>query len=216
MTDVGEPHGTGELRLNKTPDGELRVTLAGKWYMTDTPPSPGMVRNEIEAFPEIARVSFEARDLTGWDSSLLTFLLAVIDFCSQRAIPVDREGLPAGLNRLLRLATAVPERKGTRRGAGHEPFLARAGEAAIAFLRSTREMLAFIGETAAAFLRLVTGKSRFRGSDLLLVIQECSAEALPIVSLISLLVGRAGQRHHVRLPSFRPIATNQPAVLFAA
>ena len=189
MTDVGEPHGTGELRLNKTPDGELRVTLAGKWYMTDTPPSPGMVRNEMEAFPDIARVSFDARDLTGWDSSLLTFLLAVIDFCSQRAVPVDREGLPVGVSRLLSLATAVPERKGTRRSAGHEPLLARVGESAIVFWRSTREMLAFIGETFTALLRLVTGKSRFRGSDLLLVMQECSADALPIVSLISLLVG---------------------------
>jgi phospholipid/cholesterol/gamma-HCH transport system permease protein len=33
------------------------------------------------------------------------------------------------------------------------------------------------------------GRARFRGSDLAQVLQECGAEALPIVSLISFLVG---------------------------
>jgi phospholipid/cholesterol/gamma-HCH transport system permease protein len=148
-----------------------------------------MVRKEIEASPEIASVTFDTGGLTGWDSGLLTFLLAVIDCCSRRAVSVDREGLPTGVNRLLDLATAVPERKGARRGPEHVSFLARTGESAVVLWRSMLEMLAFIGETSVAFKKLFTGKSGFRGSDLMLIVQECSAEALPIVSLISLLVG---------------------------
>jgi len=38
-------------------------------------------------------------------------------------------------------------------------------------------------------LRMFGGKARFRRSDLFLNLQECGAQALPIVSLISLLVG---------------------------
>ncbi len=40
-----------------------------------------------------------------------------------------------------------------------------------------------------AFFKLLAGKASFRRSDLLLFIQQCGADALPIVTLISLLVG---------------------------
>jgi phospholipid/cholesterol/gamma-HCH transport system permease protein len=49
--------------------------------------------------------------------------------------------------------------------------------------------LGFIGEAFSAFVRFTAGKARFRGSDLTRILQECGIEALPIVSLISLLVG---------------------------
>jgi phospholipid/cholesterol/gamma-HCH transport system permease protein len=178
-----------ELQMNKTPDGALRINIAGEWRLTDTLPSPGTVQKEIETSTVISRVFFETEDLSGWDSGLLTFLLAVIDCCSKHDIPVNRGGLPPGVNRLLDLATAIPERKGARRGAGRVPFLVRVGESAISVWRTNLEMLAFIGETFTAFMRLFTGRSRFRVSDLMLIMQECSAQALPIVSLISLLVG---------------------------
>jgi phospholipid/cholesterol/gamma-HCH transport system permease protein len=179
----------GELQTHKTPDGMLLVALSGEWKLANSLPSPDLVRSEIEATQRIAGVSFETGNLTGWDSGLLSFLIKVIGQCSECDVPIDREGLPSGVNRLLDLATAVPERKGARRGAERAPFLARIGESAVDFWHSVLEMMAFIGETSVAFVRMFTGKSRFRGSDMMLVIQECSAEALPIVSLISLLVG---------------------------
>jgi phospholipid/cholesterol/gamma-HCH transport system permease protein len=178
-----------ELQTEKTGDGTLLVTLRGEWKLADTLPSPDTVRKELEAQPEIRRVSFETKDLAGWDSGLLTFLLQVLEVCAKRDISVHRESLPAGVNSLLYLATAVPERKGARRGEGRDSFLARVGDSSVRLWRSFLDMLAFIGETFVAFLRLFTGKSRFRGSDLMLIIQQCGAQALPIVSLISLLVG---------------------------
>jgi phospholipid/cholesterol/gamma-HCH transport system permease protein len=53
----------------------------------------------------------------------------------------------------------------------------------------TTKEVGFIGENARAFSRLMTGRARFRGSDFALLIQQCGAEALPIVTLVSLLVG---------------------------
>jgi phospholipid/cholesterol/gamma-HCH transport system permease protein len=50
-------------------------------------------------------------------------------------------------------------------------------------------MLEFSGEVFLAFLNLLRGRARFRRSDLALLFQECGAQALPIVSLISFLVG---------------------------
>src|SRR3546814_507817 len=50
-------------------------------------------------------------------------------------------------------------------------------------------MLAFLGETALMFGRFLAGLATYRRPDFLLTLQECGAQALPIVTIISLLVG---------------------------
>ena len=50
-------------------------------------------------------------------------------------------------------------------------------------------MLQFLGEAMESFGRLTIGRARFRRSDLVDIIFECGAAALPIVTLISFLVG---------------------------
>ena len=89
----------------------------------------------------------------------------------------------------IALATAVPERKGARKETVRDPFLARVGTSAIALWQAASELLAFIGEAVVAFLKFPVGKASFRRSDLALLIQECGVNALPIVALISFLVG---------------------------
>lgn len=157
--------------------------------MRDRVPSAIEVQKEIQSGPRIRRITFDTQAMTGWDTGLLTFLNKVVDESKQDQIDVDQEGLPSGVRRLLDLAFAVPERTGARREAARPPLLDRIGEDAIASFRSAGAMLAFIGEAFLAFLKLLRGKARFRRSDLFLTIQESGAEALPIVSLISLLVG---------------------------
>jgi phospholipid/cholesterol/gamma-HCH transport system permease protein len=49
--------------------------------------------------------------------------------------------------------------------------------------------MSFIGEAFIAFTKLLRGKARFRRSDFTLLLQECGAQALLIVSLISVLIG---------------------------
>ncbi len=50
-------------------------------------------------------------------------------------------------------------------------------------------MIEFLGEAALGLFNFARGKARYRGVDFWLVMQECGPKALPIVSLISLLVG---------------------------
>jgi len=178
-----------ELHLEKNGAGSLRMILTGEWKLANNLPSPRGLEETLSAGPEITLAEFDTRDLTGWDSGLLTFLLSVTDICSLKKVAVNRDGLPSGVNRLLALATAVPERSGARRGGARDPFLDRVGSSALALWRSMLDLLAFIGEASLSFLRLITGKARFRRADFILILQECSADALPIVSLITLLVG---------------------------
>jgi phospholipid/cholesterol/gamma-HCH transport system permease protein len=69
------------------------------------------------------------------------------------------------------------------------PLLERIGAGAIGAAGSLTEMLAFLGEMTITFVRLLGMKARYRASDLFLLIQQCGAQALPIVTLISFLVG---------------------------
>jgi len=90
---------------------------------------------------------------------------------------------------LLNLARAVPERAGARRTAQQKSALATIGKAVLNGLKDAKGLLAFIGETILAFISLIRGKARFRTVDIFLCIQDAGPSALPIVTLISLLVG---------------------------
>jgi len=177
-----------DFEFARGPDGTLRVALAGDWKLARGIPAPVGVIEEIERSPLPSKVIFETGVLAGWDSGLLTFLLAVLTRCTQLGVEVDRHGLPEGVRSLLALATAVPARPG-RRSPEPESLLVRVGDATIGWWRGCGDMLAFIGEAFLSLLRLFAGKARFRRSDFLLVIQDCGARSLPIVALINLLVG---------------------------
>jgi phospholipid/cholesterol/gamma-HCH transport system permease protein len=83
----------------------------------------------------------------------------------------------------------VPERKGARKEKVRQPLLERMGDYALKTGRSSVEFISFIGAAFLALLKFFVGKARFQRSDLMLFIQQTGAEALPIVTLISVLVG---------------------------
>lgn len=167
----------------------LLINVTGDWKITERLPSASEVEKSLESAKGVRRISFDTKDLGGWDSGFLTFLIKIFETCSKAKVEVDKEGLPEGVRRLIDLATAVPERAGARKEAKKEALLSRVGGSAVAFYRSFLDILAFLGESSLAFTRLLRGKASFRRSDLSLLLQECGAQALPIVSLISLLVG---------------------------
>jgi phospholipid/cholesterol/gamma-HCH transport system permease protein len=124
-----------------------------------------------------------------WDSGFLLVLKAVIDWSAAQKLELDISSLPAGATRLLRLATAIPERTGARRDAGHESFLAGVGQASLRAAQEMHRGLAFLGECVLSLGRFFTGRARFRRADLGMIIEQCGPQALGIVTTISVLVG---------------------------
>src|SRR5262249_46038448 len=127
--------------------------------------------------------------IEAWDSGLLAFLTGIAELCRARGIEFDPGDLPDGARRLLKLATAVPERQGARRERKRPDLLTLVGNESQLLWRSGGDMLKFLGEAVQSLSRLIIGRARFRRSDLVDVIYECGAAALPIVTLISFLVG---------------------------
>ena len=119
----------------------------------------------------------------------MTYLARVVTLCRERNIEVDAAGLPEGARRLLELAFAVPAKKDTGKHGETPNAVTRIGMTVLDLWRGMPEMIRFIGEVTQSLGRFLTGRAQYRRSDLLLVIQEAGPSALPIVSIISFLVG---------------------------
>jgi phospholipid/cholesterol/gamma-HCH transport system permease protein len=177
-----------ELHVSRPAAETLLVRLVGTWSLLGGVPSIADVQAQVDAGPRPQRLAFDARGLASWDSGLLVVVRDIADLCARRHIALDRSGLPAGLQRLLELAV-VPEQTGAPREEPRESVLARVGNWTMALAGSARDTLAFIGDACLALVKLPQGRVHFRGSDLAVLLQECGGEALPIVTLISFLVG---------------------------
>lgn len=185
------PEESWESRITYTrpSDGTLLIAISGAWNMTHGLPPTETFQGPLQSDPPVRLVAFDTGQVSQWDTSLLIFVKKILGHCAQAGIDVKMDGLPQGAQRLLNLAAAVPEREDIRKEDKGDPFLVRIGEDVLLVEKSLSETLAFIGEAFVALLKFLAGKARFRRSDLSLLIQDCGARALPIVSLISILVG---------------------------
>lgn len=179
----------GEMNFSRPIDDTLLVRLAGDWTIAEGIPSVEEVQKQADSGPPVQRIAFDTQDLGRWDSGLITFLIKLFEQSSQSQIDTNREGLPEGVRRLLDLAAAVPEKKDAHKEAVREPFLVQVGKSSMDIARQAGALVTFLGESTIALGRFFVGKAKFRRSDLWLTIQQCGVDALPIVTLISFLVG---------------------------
>jgi phospholipid/cholesterol/gamma-HCH transport system permease protein len=169
--------------------GTLKATISGAWKIGSRLPSPASVLTRLDADQGIRNLVICAGELQGWDSVLLTFISGIKRECCNRGISFELQGLPQGVERLLHLATAVTEKKDALGKGRRKPFLYVVGKSTLHFFTSTLEMLSFIGDVTLTLIRSLGGKASFRRIDLLNLIEECGAHSLPIITLISVLVG---------------------------
>jgi phospholipid/cholesterol/gamma-HCH transport system permease protein len=174
--------------LDQTDAETLRLRLRGSWRIDAGLPDAGTVERALGQ-AGVRRLEVADAGMESWDSALITFLLRLHAAGREREVELDLSGLPDGARRLLALSQAVPARGDDAPAAPREPVLTRLGHAGVREARAVGEMLNFVGEASLSFLRLLRGKPAFRRSDFFLLIQQTGAEALPIVSIISLLVG---------------------------
>jgi phospholipid/cholesterol/gamma-HCH transport system permease protein len=167
----------------------LLIRLTGGWSLKDGIPSIDEFNQQITGQPLIHQVRFDGREITQWDTSLLVFITRIIGQARQNGMAPDLEGLPEGVRRLMELAAAVPPKQDTGRDEGRAGVLAEIGAITLKYLQGAPEMARFLGEVTLSFGRLLRGKAQFRRADLMLIIQDVGPQALPIVSLISFLVG---------------------------
>ncbi|MDB6126671.1 MAG: hypothetical protein JWM35_567, partial [Verrucomicrobia bacterium] len=161
----------------------MEVSLSGAWQVTEPRPSWATVL----AGRNPPRIRLRVDQVGKWDSSLLLFLFSAQQWCRMTGAYCDTDSLPEKIRLLLaQLAasheTSVPFDRG-------ETLLVSVGIATQDLIGKGKDISSFVGECVLSAGRLVRHPEKFRWRDCLFEMQQCGAMALPIVSLISFLVG---------------------------
>lgn len=166
----------------------LRVSVGGSWNMDTAWPPEAVAAIDTLKNQSIKQLCLESDKLEAWDSSLLVFLVQLTKTANDRQITPQNQ-LPDGLERLLKLAFAVPAKAGSDRKKEELNFVQRVGQATLDLSPRVSDFLNFVGDVTLAIGRLMLGRSQMRPQDLLAAMQECGVQALPIISITSMLFG---------------------------
>lgn len=177
-----------QLNLRHTSDAGLQVQLKGDWTRAAGTPDIVPVQQALQD-KTVEWLTFDLSELGKWDSMLIVFLRKLKTLADDQSVAFQQDRLPEDLQGLLRLSYAVPERQGARRHESAPGLLTRVGNLTIKFFQDSWSLLDFIGQVVLTFFKFLLGKASYSKRDLFLFIQETGFEALPIVSLISLLIG---------------------------
>ncbi len=172
----------------RTEGDSLVVALAGEWSLEKLTPRFDALVGSSRSRARMRSLSFDATELGQWDSSLLIFLMQCQDYCQEHDLGFDPSGLPQQVPRLLALAHAVPERihEDTPKRAS---FVTRFGTALLGAWDSVLAAITFGGDVALSVTGLITRRVHMRWRQFWVVVQTNSSGALPIVTLIALLMG---------------------------
>ena len=177
------------LELNNPDTVTLNIVLKGSWRLQDRLPPVETITRKLLSDPQLERISFSSNEIANWDSGLLVFLSKLIRSCNENKLQVMTDGLPAGIRKLLDLAASSTDTKDASRSSSNESLLSHIGNTTMDLVEGIPDALHFLGESLKSIARLVTRKAQYNRSDLFFIIQQVGPQALPIVSLISFLVG---------------------------
>ena len=165
----------------------LEINLFGDYLLYDNyERKKGLYDSANNA--DVHKIIIDAKDLTQWDSTLVVILAELIKIANSRKINIEQKNFPHGLTSLINLAFAV-NRNPPAPAQNSSWSLEAIGAWGDNTYKSFCKGLGFIGQSIKAFGKVMVGKSFMRGIDFSFALEACGLNALPIVSLISFMVG---------------------------
>jgi phospholipid/cholesterol/gamma-HCH transport system permease protein len=165
--------------------GAGEVSCSGGWVLSRA--------GELEA--ALTRFDWPAGDLVidgtavnAMDTAGAWLLFRTLRMLERKGQGVTLRGLKPEFSSLLVMIEARGAEAAVTRPQGLK-WLAQLGSHTLSHLEQVTEMLAFIGEAAMAGLRMLRSPSRIRLRPILHNIQGAGFDALPIVGLLSFLMG---------------------------
>lgn len=173
-----------EAAISTATAGE--VVFSGRWRLDLQHPSGEGVA--MRCRPLEGRICLRDGGVLSWDSSLPIAVGRVCRECLAAGVQIDCSALPAGVVKLLELtggnsAPSAPATYRRRRLVQHFGFFG------IQAWQTFMQVAEFTGEIATGLWRCVRLSSRMRLSDLRRELVNCGPAAVPIVALISFLMG---------------------------
>lgn len=175
--------------LTSERDGDrLRLRLSGRVEVAQA--QEILDRLTAAVGGEVGRVSLDLGEVEYFDSSGGTVLLAFREHLAAAGIPLQVERTTPAIEGLMSLVDEEALRQPPSRAASPPKDLAtHLGEAALDLLADMRHLVAFTGELMIGLRVAFTQPHRIRWRETWLYMQRAGVDGLPIVSLISFLMG---------------------------
>jgi len=169
--------------------GSVKIKFVGAWTVSSKHPSPQEILNDIaKKALNPKKVTLDFSEVTEWDGILHSLVLKVIQLLTSRSVEIKNVGMPEGLDALIKLSQEVPARTEEKKEV-KKSKLEIIGDFGLACYKSSLRIFDFLGESTFSLMRLITRKTRMRADDFFEIISQAGPQALPIVTLISVLVG---------------------------
>lgn len=170
----------------RTQGTDIVIVLSKDWIARETGVEVG-VAERLLANRNVGTVSFDAAHLGRWDSALIVFLWALREKAATCGATFDQSGLPQPARRLL--ALAVVEVAPPAMLPVNEGLLDRVGRRVLASWSEMVEVLVLVGDTVLRAAPALRGRASMRLVDVVDCAWDAGIAALPIVSIVNVLVG---------------------------
>jgi phospholipid/cholesterol/gamma-HCH transport system permease protein len=176
------------VELKETPSGGALMVLSGALDVR----TAAATRREIST--QLAGKSFQAMDVDAsgiehGDASGMVILYELAHGRFTPGVPATLKGLRPELEKLLQAFPSPDDVKTAERRAKRKPITVEVGAATLGLGRDFLEVVAFLGRLSIAFGSILRRPRWIRPAELARVFEKAGANALFIVSLISLLTG---------------------------
>jgi phospholipid/cholesterol/gamma-HCH transport system permease protein len=160
------------------------IALSGDWVARTDGVDFGVVEQAVQ--PGVRVLQFDTIQLGHWDSGLIAVLAGLREAAKKEGVHFDEEGLPGPARRLLQLLSTAPVKALPQ---PHTKGLDRIGLWAIAAWAEGAEGAALVGNIFLRGAVALSGRAAIRASDLVEAMYDAGLAALPIVTIVSVLVG---------------------------
>ncbi|TAK77789.1 MAG: STAS domain-containing protein, partial [Gammaproteobacteria bacterium] len=164
-----------------------QLRCRGAWDLAHLPSLQSLLAHV--SWPSSGELTIEGSGITKMDSAGAWLLCGWLDKLKQRGVTTHFESFPQEQQALLSIVqhqlaeeTKLPE-------VARLPWLGRVGKGTLQYFAQFRDYLAFVGRLTIETLRLVRSPSRWRFPALATVVYRNGYQALPIIALLSLMIG---------------------------
>lgn len=168
-------------------DDILKLKLSGNYILYNNSKEKTNLFNSINN-NDIKKIYINGEKLDKWDSTLVVVIYNILKIAHDKNIELDITKLPNGLKRLLKLAFSTNRTPPLKENLDVD-FIESTGIVFIGWITSFNFGLIFLKESLKSIKKFVLSKAVMRKEDLLFAIEECSYKAVPIITLISFMVG---------------------------
>lgn len=169
-------------------EGVALLSVSGDWLFKNQRTQLSAITNALDS-AKVKKLEFDCEKLGEFDSSFISFLFGIYNFCLERNIECDISKISEKPRTFLLLAVSDCEREKEKDKKASCNFFVKVYHTTYSTYSGVRDQISFFGELVICSYNFIRRRAHFRFSDLGFEIQRAGPDALPIVGLISFLVG---------------------------